>query len=133
MAADLLVLDTDSVGHLGYRLTGNLDITSINPPNTNAIEVNAEDVTIDLGGFEILGPTVCSGQPVTGCVPTGTANGITTTPMLGKKGLRVRNGTIRGMGANGLRFGRPGTHLSSPRSRWRACIPEKPRNQPTRR
>jgi len=87
-----------------YRLTSNLDITSINPPNTNAIEVNVDDVTIDLAGFEILGPTSCgSGQPVTGCAPTGTGNGITTTSMLGKKGLRVRNGTIRGMGANGLR------------------------------
>ena len=43
-----------------YRLTGNLEITSINPPNTNAIEVNAEDVTIDLGGFEILGPMIGS-------------------------------------------------------------------------
>src|SRR6266567_2659981 len=57
-----------------YRLSGNLTVPDA---NTTAIEITADDVTIDLNGFSIIGPTVCSGgPPVTSCSPTGSGAGI---------------------------------------------------------
>jgi hypothetical protein len=56
-----------------YRLSGNLTVPDA---NTDAIDINADNVTIDLNGFSILGPTVCNGSPLT-CSPSGpTASGI---------------------------------------------------------
>src|SRR2546428_10232429 len=40
-----------------YRLSGNLTVPDA---NTSAIQVTADNVTIDLNGFTILGPVVCS-------------------------------------------------------------------------
>src|SRR2546426_5014835 len=48
-----------------YRLSSNLTVPDA---NTNAIEIKTSGVTIDLNGFSILGPTVCS----TSCSPAGT-------------------------------------------------------------
>ena len=81
-----------------YRLTGNLTVPDA---NTDAIVVDAENVTIDLGGFAILGITGCSGTSGNiSCTGTGTGNGITATaagfPI--STGTVVRNGTIYGMG-----------------------------------
>jgi len=56
-----------------YRLSGNLTVPDA---NTTAILITAENVTIDLNGFSILGSTVCSGFP-TSCSPTGSGHGIT--------------------------------------------------------
>src|ERR1700704_150875 len=39
-----------------YRLSGNLTVPDI---NTTAIEITAENVTLDLNGFSIVGPFVC--------------------------------------------------------------------------
>lgn len=85
-----------------YRLTSNLDVTVAGmqkggtaPENTTAIQVTADDVTIDLNGFTIKGPTVCSGTPVTSCSPSGTGKGIDGGALIG---LAVINGTVRGMG-----------------------------------
>ena len=81
-----------------YRLTSNLDVTiAADPKNTAAIEVVALDATIDLNGFSILGPAVCSGIPVTSCSNTGTGAGVFSL-----NGIVVRNGTIRGMGGAGI-------------------------------
>src|SRR5579863_4016947 len=60
-----------------YRLSGNLTV----PANTDGIDINADNVTLDLNGFSILGPTVCSGSPLT-CIrntapPSG--NGISSS------------------------------------------------------
>ncbi|MBI1818535.1 MAG: right-handed parallel beta-helix repeat-containing protein [Deltaproteobacteria bacterium] len=84
-----------------YRLTGNLTVPN---ENTTAIQITAENVTIDLNGFAILGPTVCTytgvgAIPVT-CMPAGTGRGIDGTAA----GLAVLNGTVRGMGAAGIFF-----------------------------
>src|SRR5712692_4005736 len=49
-----------------YRLSGNLTVPDA---NTTAIQVTADNVTLDLNGFSIIGPTVCVG---TSCSPTGT-------------------------------------------------------------
>ena len=65
-----------------YRLTGNLDVTDATArpsgtaaENATAILVAANNVTIDLNGFMIKGPTVCSGSPLT-CNPMGVGRGI---------------------------------------------------------
>jgi hypothetical protein len=79
-----------------YRLTGNLVVATA---NTTAISVTASEVAIDLNGFTILGPNSCSGCPVTSCTATGSGNGIDGNVL----NLTIRNGTIRGMGASGIR------------------------------
>ncbi len=79
-----------------YILNSNLKVSS---PNTTAILVLADNVTIDLNGFAILGPTLCTGTPVTSCTPTGTGNGIDAS---GHNNVKVTNGTIRGMGQYGI-------------------------------
>lgn len=82
-----------------YQLEENLVVPDV---NTTAIEVAANDVTIDLNGFSISGPVVCSG---TSCPPSGFGNGISTAGILPVgccSNITVRNGTIRGMGGRGI-------------------------------
>jgi len=43
-----------------YRLSGNLTVPD---ENTNAIVVATANISIDLNGFSILGPTTCGGSP----------------------------------------------------------------------
>lgn len=85
-----------------YRLTSNLDLSGIpGAENITAIGLGAHDVTIDLNGFAIIGPTVCSGfppiEPVT-CAPTGSGNGISG----GGSRVTITNGVVRGFGNNGI-------------------------------
>jgi len=61
------------------------------------IQITSDDVTIDLSGFEILGPTSCSGHPPI-CAPVGTGDGISSS----KDNIVVQNGTIRGMGSDAI-------------------------------
>jgi len=83
-----------------YRLTSSLTVPD---EGTSGLIVTASDVTIDLNGFSILGPTVCTGgPPVTACAPTGGGNGIDNTLGTPPIGLTVKNGTIRGMGSRGI-------------------------------
>src|SRR5215472_14139869 len=49
-----------------YRLSGNLTISDA---NADGIDINSDNVTLDLNGFSILGPVVCSGSPLT-CNPS---------------------------------------------------------------
>jgi hypothetical protein len=80
-----------------YRLRSNITVPD---ENTTAIVVATNDVTIDLNGFSILGPTTCTGSPtVTSCAPLGTGNGIDAA---GRQSVSVMNGTIRGMGNHGI-------------------------------
>jgi hypothetical protein len=105
----------------GYVLTGNLTVDA----DTTAIEIMADDVSVDLNGFAILGPNVCSGSPVTMCTHNGTGQpgqGIFAPlvrleeadgkAVLGKQertrartNITVVNGTVQGMGADGIRIG----------------------------
>jgi hypothetical protein len=80
-----------------YRLSSNLTV-----PNafTDAIQIFADDVTIDLNGFSIIGPTVCTNFPTT-CANTGTGVGINGNAAFN---TRVLNGNIKGMGAQGVLF-----------------------------
>lgn len=87
-----------------YRLTGNLVVPDA---NTDAIVVSANHVTIDLNGFSIVGPADCSaGFP---CTNTATSSlhghGVlagSDSPVKPIYGVTVRNGTITGMGADGV-------------------------------
>lgn len=86
-----------------YRLASNLDIRSeLNAENLNVIEVSADDVTLDLAGFAILGPTECSGSPVTSCSPTGSGVGVDFNDSGSRFLGTVENGVIRGMGQFGI-------------------------------
>jgi hypothetical protein len=79
-----------------YVLESNITVPNA---NTTAILVQADNVTIDLNGFAILGPTVCSGFPVTSCTPTGSGVGI-SAPIADN--TTVLNGTVQGMGSDGI-------------------------------
>jgi parallel beta-helix repeat protein len=82
-----------------YRLSGNLTVPDA---NTTAILITADNVTIDLNGFSILGPTVCSGgPPVTSCSPTGMGRGVDGGS---QRSITVINGSVRGMGMAGIYF-----------------------------
>ena len=84
-----------------YRLASNLTVPD---GNTTAIHISADNVTLDLNGFAILGPVDCStGFP---CVGAGSGSGVQTFPLVGKQNPRfnitVRNGSIQGMGGMGI-------------------------------
>jgi hypothetical protein len=70
-----------------YRLSGNLTVPG---PDTTAIEITADNVALDLNGFAILGPGTY-----------GSGIGIRST----RDNIVVRNGTVRGMGNDGIRLG----------------------------
>lgn len=81
-----------------YILTSNLTTTSA---NQTLIQVNADNVQIDLNGFALLGPAVCSGGTVT-CTGTGSGDGISAGS---RNYVTIRNGSIRGMGDAGILVG----------------------------
>ena len=80
-----------------YRLASNLTVPD---ENTTAIEITAENVTLDLNGFTIQGPTVCGGLPLV-CAPTGSGRGVSG----GRRGITLVNGTVEGMGNRGVLLG----------------------------
>lgn len=94
-----------------YRLTSNLDVSALpNPQNVTAISITASDVTLDLGGFAIIGAANCtaSGSPTTvACSVTGTGEGVLGSA--GANNVTVRNGTVRGMGRAGIDL--PGANI----------------------
>ena len=75
-----------------YQLTSN--ITSSSTTN-NVIEISADNVTLDLNGFAIIGPRTCTGDNTTLVCTNGgmTANGISAS---GRKNLVVKNGSVKG-------------------------------------
>ncbi len=84
-----------------YRLTSDLAVPD---ENTSAIRIEASDVTIDLNGFAISGVTTCSGLPPA-CASVGTGNGVEVDDDGLRGSISVRNGSIRGMGHDGIRLG----------------------------
>jgi len=81
-----------------YQLQGNFVTTNA---NRTAILVTADNVTIDLNGFAIIGPNVCTGVPLV-CNNSGTGIGIDAND---RQNIKVYNGTVRGMGDIGIRTG----------------------------
>lgn len=92
-----------------YRLSGNLVVPD---PSTTAIEITADNVTLDLNGFSIIGPNVCTPNP-TVCTYTGAGGvgvlAVAPSGMVSPANVRVMNGTVRGMGGHGVRMLGDGT------------------------
>ena len=84
-----------------YRLTGNLNLPD---ENTSGVVIEADNVTLDLNGFSIIGPAVCMGfGRGVSCSVTGSGSGIIVS---GNFAI-VRNGTVSGAGDRGVKvFGR---------------------------
>lgn len=80
-----------------YKLTSNLTVRDL---NTTAIEIKADNVTLDLNGFNITGPNVCP-LPGAGKCANGSGNGVYA---LDRAGITVKNGMITGMGNSGVFF-----------------------------
>lgn len=106
-------LDLDSPGFPidirssgSYILTSNLDTRALVDPEVDVIAVIADDVTIDLNGFLIIGPVECSGGPPGEpriCSPQNLVDGQGIDSAV--PGTTVRNGTIRGMPGGGVQCG----------------------------
>jgi hypothetical protein len=93
-----------------YRLSGNL---SVPDANTTAIEITADFVNLDLNGFSILGPVVCTSSPAI-CPAAGQGFGIHAdrgSGQSGPRGTRVFGGAIRGMGSTGIFITGPGSSV----------------------
>lgn len=94
-----------------YRLIDNITVTDLNKA---VITITAENVTLDLNGYSILGPvrcqgdgttrylnTTCSISSVNPSIPvTGNETGIGI--QVSSNSVVIRNGTVRGMGASGI-------------------------------
>lgn len=80
-----------------YRLTGTLGFNStLGPPSENFIEITADDVQLDLGGFSIRCSSLLTGTPC----PTGPVVGIRVP--IGADRVRIHDGTIFGMPGDGI-------------------------------
>jgi hypothetical protein len=84
-----------------YRLSGNLTVAR---PNTTAIEITSDNVTLDLNGFSILGPTVCTpgANKSVSCSPSGSGIGVNAPT---EENITVSNGVVSGMGLGGINLG----------------------------
>ncbi len=96
-----------------YQLTGNLIVPD---ENTSAIEIEegVGSATIDLNGFAIIGPVVCTvnQSQELDCTDSGDGVGVLQQGELRSvnflntaarmEAVTVRNGTIRGMGGDGV-------------------------------
>jgi hypothetical protein len=79
-----------------YLLTSDLTVPDA---NTTGIMVNTSLMTVDLGGHRVTGPVTCTGTTPIVCTPAGTGRGVVTGPVTG---VRIRNGTVTGMGDLGV-------------------------------
>jgi hypothetical protein len=83
-----------------YRLAGNLVVPNA---DTTAVQITAEAVTLDLNGFSIIGPGGCT-DPAATCPAPGQGVGIRAggEDKFSPRGVRVFNGSVRGMGSIGI-------------------------------
>jgi hypothetical protein len=95
-----------------YRLTSNLrrTIQLGGSQNAHFIEISADDVSVDLGGFLISCATILGGS----C--SGSGSGVEVADGNNIRGARVSNGSISGMAAHGVLLG-PQAQVTSLRSR----------------
>ena len=80
-----------------YRLSGNLQAKD---KDTDVIIINVDNVTIDLNGFSMVGPSSCSGGFP--CTNEGFGAGIRNSRTRFITNITIRNGTIQGMGGAGI-------------------------------
>lgn len=98
-----------------YRLTGDLVIPNA---DSDGISISTNDVSIDLGGFTIMG-LACVGAE-SNCTPSsGSGSGVASISAFTDKypGISVTNGSIIGMGGFGVLLGNQ-AEASSLRVRW---------------
>jgi hypothetical protein len=92
-----------------YRLSGNLEVPDA---ATTAIEITADNVTLDLNGFTISGPNVCTPNPTRCTYSGGPGIGVMAVAppgVVSPANVRVMNGMVRGMGGHGIRMMGDGT------------------------
>lgn len=85
-----------------YRLTGNITLPN---DSTSGIKITGDNVTVDLNGFSIIGPVVCSSSPAVCPAPTqavGIDAFIADGGGLAPRATRILNGTVRGIGGTGI-------------------------------
>jgi hypothetical protein len=70
--------------------------------NTTAIQITANDVSLDLGGRVISGPNLCDSSSPPVCPSPGSGIGVDASSATG---VTVQNGVIRGMGSHGVSLG----------------------------
>lgn len=75
-----------------YQLTSNIVSAST---TINVIEINADNVTLDLNGFSIIGPRTCTGDNAS---LVCTNSGMTASAVMasGRKNIVVKNGITQG-------------------------------------
>lgn len=78
-----------------YVLTSSLAVTDA---DVTAVTL-ASGATLDLAGFSITGPAVCTGTPPS-CLGLGNGDGVSAG-----EGTTIRNGRIKGMGGDGVTGG----------------------------
>jgi hypothetical protein len=92
-----------------YRLAGNLEVPDA---ATTAIQITADNVTLDLNGFTISGPNVCTPNP-TRCTYSGGAGigvmAVAPVGVVSPANVAVMNGVVRGKGGHGIRMMGDGT------------------------
>lgn len=100
-----------------YLLTSDLVVPN---ESTDGILISADNIRVDLGGFEIRGPVVCSGSPLACTHGAGSGSGVEAS-VLTLSGISVRNGSIQGMGFCGLYLGAQ-SEVTDVRARWNRQI-----------
>jgi len=106
-----------------YKLTGNLTV----PMGVKGIVITADEVTLDLNGFTVKGPSSCTRDNATRVVACSYQSeqsiGIDASA---SEGAEVRNGTVKGFGGVGLSLGRLGRYgnLRLTQSRFGASYSE---------
>lgn len=81
-----------------YRLTSDLHVPFVTQAYTG-IEINASDVTLDLGGHALTSDVTCSGLPPN-CTLSLFGRGITVPSS--QVGISIANGMVRGFGISGI-------------------------------
>jgi hypothetical protein len=96
-----------------YRLTSNLIVPD---KDTSGIQVAASDVGIDLNHFAIIRAGCEDAATPCTASPQGAGSGVFRM-LFSHRGISVKNGSITGMGSDGLRLGDQ-AHVSNVRVRW---------------
>ncbi len=86
-----------------YKLTG--DIGGDIGLTTNVIEISANDITINLAGFRIVCTTDDPVIAFCSDLDSGSGSGIIVDDVGLRTGVEIRNGSVVGMGVNGLQLG----------------------------
>jgi parallel beta helix pectate lyase-like protein len=102
-----------------YKLSGNLTVPN---SSTSGIVISASNVTIDLGGFAILGPVVCPGAGCTGFLdgPGGITVAVANSGLVPQYNITIRNGTIQGIGGSGIQLAGGGVRVEQIHARGNA-------------